>query len=809
MNKKQITLPITGMHCAGCVNTIEKNLKKLPGIMEASINYAREEGSFTFDSSSTDERDIIEKIKDMGYSVPVSKIELTIKGMKCTGCSASLERILNNKILGVISGCINFASGKATVEYIPTVTTKETIISSIEHAGFSAGEITTAEDTDRPDRTDMKKFLISLSFSLPLFLLSMAKDIGFMGTLAYSLPVLWIMMFLALPVQFYTGLDFYKGAWKSIKNGSAGMDVLVSAGTLTAFFYSFYVTMLLTAGKTISDHHIYFETGAVIITMIQLGKMLENRAKARTGDAIKNLIGLQAKTAKILQNGQEIDIPVEDVKINDTLIVRPGEKIPVDGVVLEGFSSVDESMITGETIPADKKAGDEITGSTINKQGLLKIKATRVGKETLLAQIIQMVHHAQGSKAPIQRMADKVSGIFVPFVLVTAMITLFTWWFIAGAGFTYAMIRMVAVLVIACPCALGLATPAAIIVGTGKGAEYGIFFRNSEALEKAHKLKTIVLDKTGTITEGKPVVTDIVVNKKWIDNREELLRLVASAEKGSEHPLGKAITEEGKKKSLALSVPDKFEAIPGKGIRSVVEGRNILAGTVTFMKEEHINFDELTKDICSLQTKGGTIIYISVDGNPAGIVALSDTVKEGSKEAIDSIHSLNIKTVMITGDSRSSAEFTGEYLHINNIIAGVLPGNKAEEIKKLQKEGTVGMVGDGINDAPALAQSDVGIAMGTGTDVAMETADITLMRGDLRSVPQAIVLSKSTMSIIKQNLFWAFFYNIILIPLAAGLFRSFLPAPIGDLHPMVAACAMALSSVSVVTNSLRLRKLKL
>jgi Cu+-exporting ATPase len=420
------------------------------------------------------------------------------------------------------------------------------------------------------------------------------------------------------------------------------MDVLVSAGTLTAFFYSFYVTMLLTAGKTISDHHIYFETGAVIITMIQLGKMLENRAKARTGDAIKNLIGLQAKTAKILQNGQEIDLPVEDVKINDTLIVRPGEKIPVDGVVLEGFSSVDESMITGETIPADKKAGDEITGSTINKQGLLKIKATRVGKETLLAQIIQMVHHAQGSKAPIQRMAIK-------YQVFSCLLCRH-----CHDYFIY--------LVVYCRCRFYICNDqnggcagnclsvcpwschsAAIIVGTGKGAEYGIFFRNSEALEKAHKLKTIVLDKTGTITEGKPVVTDIVVNKKWIDNREELLRLVASAEKGSEHPLGKAITEEGKKKSLALSVPDKFEAIPGKGIRSVVEGRNILAGTVTFMKEEHINFDELTKDICSLQTKGGTIIYISVDGNPAGIVALSDTVKEGSKEAIDSIHSLNIK----------------------------------------------------------------------------------------------------------------------------------------------------------------------
>ncbi|MEQ8189728.1 MAG: heavy metal translocating P-type ATPase [Candidatus Eremiobacterota bacterium] len=804
MKKKQITIPVTGMHCINCANTIEKNMKTLAGIMEVSISYAKEEGSFTFDSSSTGEKEIIKQIKTLGYNVPSDKVELTITGMKCSSCAAAVERILRNNIPGILSASVNFASAQATVEYISSVVNKKTLIASIEQAGFGAAGVTMAEVSQGSDKSDMKKFLISLSFTVPLFLLSMARDMGIMGTWANNLSILWIMMVLALPVQFYTGLDFYRGAWKSIKNASAGMDVLVSMGTLTAFFYS--VTIL--AWKNISDHHIYFETGAVIITMIQLGKMLENRAKARTGDAIKKLIRLQPKTAKILYNGRETDIPVEDVKINDILIVRPGEKIPVDGVVLEGFSSVDESMITGESILADKKTGNEVTGATLNKQGLLKIKATKVGKDMVLSQIIQLVYRAQGSKAPIQRIADRVSGIFVPFVISAAMIT-FLCWFAAGAGFPRAMVRMVAVLVIACPCALGLATPAAIIVGTGKGAEYGILFKNSEALEKTHKLDTIVLDKTGTITEGNPVVTDIRIDRKRINDCDELLRFAASAEKGSEHPLGEAIVAEGMKRCLNISAPDIFEAIPGKGIISEVEGKRILAGTATFMKEENINFDELADDIRNLQKKGGTLIYISIDGNPAGIILLSDTVKEGAGYAIERLHSLNIKTVMITGDSRFSARAAGEEVGINSIIAELLPEQKAEEIKKLQKEGKVGMVGDGINDAPALAQADVGIAMGTGTDVAMETADITLMRGDLRSVPQAIVLSKATMSIIKQNLFWAFFYNIILIPLAAGLFHSFLPGVIGELHPMAAACAMAFSSVSVVTNSLRLKRLKL
>jgi Cu+-exporting ATPase len=815
MNKKQITLPINGMHCINCSNTVERNLKKLPGIMEVSINYAKEDGSFTFDSSVTGEINIIQKIEDLGYNVPASKIELTITGMKCVSCSATIERILKKKIPGVISASVNFASEKAAVEYISSIVTKESIISSIEKAGFGASF---EKDRDMPEKkeTEIKKFLVSLGFSLPLFLLSMGRDMGFMGQWSHNLSIFWIMMILALPVQFYTGLDFYKGAWKSIKNGSASMDVLVSIGTLTAFFYSFYVTILLTAGNTISDHHVYFETGAVIITMIQLGKMLEKRAKGRTGAAIKKLIGLQPKTAKILYKDQETDIPVEDVKVNDILIVRPGEKIPVDGVILEGFSCVDESMITGESLPVDKKAGDRLTGATINKNGLLKFKATGVGKDTLLAQIVKIVQEAQGSKAPIERIADRVSRIFVPFVILTAMITLFLWWFIIGAGFTSAMVRMVAVLVIACPCALGLATPAAIIVGTGKGAEHGILFKNSEALEKAHKLKTIVLDKTGTITEGKPKVTAILVDKKWVkehDGKEDLLlRLAASAEQGSEHPLGEAIVAEGKKRSLNLSRPDIFEAISGKGIISVVEGKRILAGNLKFMTEEKIKFDDLMEDIQKLQA-AGTVIGVSIDGIPAGLISLSDPVKEGAKEAIEEIHSLNIKTVMITGDNWPSAKAAAEEVHIDMIMAEILPGNKAEEIKKIQKEGkvTVGMVGDGINDAPALAQSDVGIAMGTGTDVAMETADITIMRGDLRSVPQAILLSRATMSIIKQNLFWAFFYNIILIPLAAGLFHSFtfLPGMIRDLHPMLAASAMAFSSVSVVANSLRLKRLKL
>ncbi|HPZ10101.1 MAG TPA: copper-translocating P-type ATPase, partial [Candidatus Eremiobacteraeota bacterium] len=569
--------------------------------------------------------------------------------------------------------------------------------------------------------------------------------------------------------------------------------------------------LALTMGKTTLGEHVYFETGAVIITLIKLGKMLEIRAKGQTGSAIKKLMGMKAKTARIILEGQEVDIPVENVKPEDIVVVRPGEKIPVDGIVIEGHSSVDESMITGESLPVDKEPGHEVTGSTINKEGFFKFKATKTGSDTVLAQIIRLVQEAAGSRAPIQRIADKVAGIFVPSVILIAFITLIIWWI--NADFTSAMVRMVAVLVIACPCALGLATPTALMVATGKGSEKGILFKNSEALERAHTLKIIVLDKTGTITLGSPVVTDIITNSSEKISKELLLQLTASAEKGSEHPLGKAIVEEAKKQSLIFSEIKEFQALSGYGITGQVKGHTLLAGNLKMMKERSINFQELVLYMEKLEEKGKTVICVAIDNMASGLIALSDKVKEGSKEAIDSMHKLGLQVIMITGDNRTAARAIAREVNISNVMAGILPSDKAKEIKKLKEErkGTVAMVGDGINDAPALAEADIGIALGTGTDIAMETADITLMRGDLRSVVQAIALSKETMKIIKQNLFWAFFYNIILIPVAAGVLYpfTFFPEFLRSLHPMLAALAMACSSISVVSNSLRLKRVKL
>ncbi|MCK5664039.1 MAG: cadmium-translocating P-type ATPase, partial [Thiotrichaceae bacterium] len=622
-----------------------------------------------------------------------------------------------------------------------------------------------------------KKFWIAVIFTLPLVLLSMS---GMNGN--------WLMLFMALPVQFYVGGDFYVGAWKSLKNGSANMDVLVAMGTSIAFFYSLTVLLNPALGE-----HVYFETAAMIITLIKLGKLLEARAKSQTGIAIKKLIGLKPKTAKVIREGVESDILIDSVIVGDVLIVRPGEKIPVDGKVIEGHSAVDESMITGESLAVQKQKSDTVIGATLNKQGLLKIEATKVGAETALAQIIRLVQDAQGSKAPIQHLADKVSSIFVPTIIGLALFTLCIWWI--GTDFTTGMIRMVAVLVIACPCALGLATPTAIMVGTGKGAEHGILFKNSEALEQAHKLKVIVLDKTGTITTGKPIVTNIIVDQM---NENDMLRLAASAERGSEHPLGEAIVKSALKRGLSLVEPQQFEAISGQGILATVDKRQLQLGN-----QQHLSPD-LISEMNRLQAESKTVIRVSIDNQIVGLIAVADTVKKSSKEAVAEMHRLGLKVVMLTGDNPVTADAIAKEVGINHVLAGILPEGKSNAIKKLQNDnGLVAMVGDGINDAPALAQADVGIAIGTGTDIAIETADVTLMRGDLRSVSQAIILSKATMRTIKQNLFWAFGYNILLIPVAMGVLYPFTALPM--IHPAMAAGAMAFSSVSVIMNSLRLR----
>jgi Cu+-exporting ATPase len=836
MAEKKVSLPVTGMHCANCSATIERNLKKLEGVGEATVNYANEKATVVYDPSLLNEQKIIEKIQNAGYGVATAKIELPITGMTCANCVATVERTLNTKVPGIASANVNFATEKATVEYIPGLVTRADMVAAIEKAGYGVveaepGEMEDAEQAAREaeiqDQT--RKFRVGVLFSLPLFLLSMSRDLGFLGAWSHQSWVNWLMLALATPVQFYTGWDYYVGSYHALRNKTANMDVLVAMGSSAAFFYSLPVTIALTLGSDALGMHVYYETAAVIITLIKLGKLLEARAKGQTSAAIKKLMGLRAKTARVLRPAaqtagtpqfgvtewEEVDIPIEQVQVGDIVIVRPGEKIPVDGIVTEGRSAVDESMLTGESLPVDKKPGDEAIGATINKQGLLKIEATKVGAQTALAQIIRLVQEAQGSKAPIQRLADRAASVFVPAVISIAFLTFLAWWFAAGVGFTPAMIRMVAVLVIACPCALGLATPTAIMVGTGKGAENGILFKNSEALERAHALKVVVLDKTGTLTVGEPAVTDVVVGQNGDVSltEEELLRLAASAERGSEHPLGEAIVRAARGRGLKLAEPEGFEALTGQGIVAQVDGRQVALGNRKLMTARSIHLNGLERASDRLQTEAKTAMWVAVDGHAAGVIAVADTVKPGSKAAVDEMHRLGLQVVMITGDNRSTAEAIATEVGIDRVLAEVLPGDKAAEVKRLQEEGIglVAMVGDGINDAPALAQADVGIAIGTGTDVAMETADVTLMRGDLRSVPQALALSKSTMRTIKENLFWAFFYNVILIPIAVGVLYPFegLPSFLRSLHPVLAAFAMAFSSVTVVSNSLRLRGTRL
>ncbi|RME50680.1 MAG: copper-translocating P-type ATPase [Caldilineae bacterium] len=822
MAEKQLTLPVTGMHCANCSTTIERNLKKLDGVAQVNVNYATEKATVAFDPTVLNMDAIIGKIQDVGYGVATAKVELPITGMTCANCAATIERTLNKKVPGIVNATVNFATEKASVEYIPGLVSRADMVAAIERAGYGvveaeAGELEDAEQAarDAEIRDQTRKFWTGVAFALPLFLLSMARDFGLLGAWAHAPWVNWLMFALATPVQFYVAWDYYVGGYKSLRNGSANMDVLVAMGSSVAYFYSLVVTLFLTLGSTAAGEHVYFETAAVIITLIKLGKLLEAIAKGKTSAAIKKLMGLRAKTARVVRDGAEVDIPIEQVRVGDVVIVRPGEKIPVDGIVIEGRSAVDESMLTGESMPVEKKAGDEVIGATLNKQGRLKFEATKVGAETALAQIIRLVQEAQGSKAPIQRLADRVSAIFVPVVIGLAVLTMLVWWFVVGAGFTPALIRLVAVLVIACPCALGLATPTAIMVGTGKGAENGILFKNSEALERAHSLKVIVLDKTGTVTVGEPSVTDVVIGgeRPAIRNRDDLLRLAASAERGSEHPLGEAIVRAAQAQSLPLSEPEQFEAVAGRGIVARIDGHDIALGNRKLMAERAVHLNGLEGEAERLQAEAKTAMWVAVDGQAAGVIAMADTIKPGSREAVAEMHRLGLQVVMLTGDNQATAEAIARQAGIDRVLAEVLPGDKAAEVKRLQQEGIglVAMVGDGINDAPALAQADVGIAIGTGTDVAMETADVTLMRGDLRSVPQAIALSKATMRVIKQNLFWAFFYNIILIPIAMGVLYPFtaLPMMFRALHPILAAFAMAFSSVTVVSNSLRLRGVKI
>jgi Cu+-exporting ATPase len=803
----RLTLPITGMTCANCAFTVERSLKKADGVSDAMVNFATEQATVVLDPALLKPADLVQRVQEAGYGVVTARVELPITGMTCANCAATVERTLNRKVPGVVQANVNFATERATVEYIPGVASVAAMIRAIEEAGYGVVQAAAQEqmeDVEAQARQaeiadQTRKFWVGVAFALPLFLLSMARDFGLLGPWAHAHWVNWLFLALATPVQFYTGWDYYVGSYHALRNRTANMDVLVAMGSSVAYLYSLVVLLFPTEGQ-----HVYFETSAVIITLIKLGKLLEARAKGKTGEAIRKLMGLRPKTARVVRDGTEVDVPVEEVRVGDLVLVRPGERVPVDGVIVEGHSAVDESMLTGEPIPVDKSPGDEVIGATINRQGLLKFEATRVGAETALAQIIRLVQEAQGSKAPIQRLADRVAGIFVPAVITIALVTFAVWWAVSG-DFTTAMIRLVAVLVIACPCALGLATPTAIMVGTGKGAELGILFKNSEALETAHRLQVVVLDKTGTITRGEPSVTDVVGN----DSRFDLLRLAASAERGSEHPLGQAIVAEAEAQGLAPAEPQDFEAVPGKGIRAQVKDHTVLVGKPEWLEAESIPLGDLATEVERLQAEAKTAVVVAVDKEAVGVLGVADTLKEGSAEAVAQLHALGLEAVMLTGDNHRTAEAIATQVGIDRIVAEVLPADKAAQVKRLQSEGRlVGMVGDGINDAPALAQADVGIALGTGTDVAMETADVTLMRGDLRSVPQALALSRATLRTIKQNLFWAFFYNVILIPVAAGALYPipWVPSILRQLHPVLAAFAMAFSSITVVSNSLRLRR---
>jgi Cu+-exporting ATPase len=824
MATQQIDLPITGMTCVNCARTVERTLSKTAGVSEANVNFATERAHITFDPTQIKLPEMIERIERAGYGVAQATIDLPITGMTCASCVRNVERAVG-RANGVLSVNVNLATEKAHVTYLPGSARRADLVKAVENAGYGVLDLSAAEAPEDAERKlrqaeiDHQRWLVrfGLLFTVPLFLLSMSRDlvmvsatgavnghIGMDGMVLGVNPVLawllwsgWPFIFglLATPVQVIVGRQYIVGAYKAARNGTANMDTLIALGSLAAYVYSMVVLVGIVLGvfATVGDH-VYFETAAVILVLITLGKLLEARAKGRTSEAIKALMKLSPDTATLLRDGEEISVKTDDLLAGDVLVVKPGERIPVDGVVIEGRSSVDESMLTGESLPVNKVVGHNVIGATVNKQGRLVIEATHVGAQTALAQIIRLVEQAQGSKAPIQRVADRVSGVFVPVVLILAALTFVGWLLIGQAGFTQAMVHAVAVLVIACPCALGLATPTAIMVGTGRGAEMGILFKNSEALENAQRLQVIALDKTGTITRGEPAVTDVVPLNGL--TAPDLLRLAGSAERGSEHPLAQAVVRAAQDAGQSLAQPQGFNAESGRGIRATVDGREVLVGSLRFIREQGAATDVAEPRVEALQAQARTAVLLAVDGKVSGVLGIADTIKDGSREAIETLRSLGLEVVMITGDNPTTAEAIAAEAGITRVLADVLPGQKADAIKSLQAGGKrVAMVGDGINDAPALAQADVGVAIGTGTDIAIEASDLTLMSGDLRGVARAISLSKATMRTIYQNLFWAFIYNIILIPVAM----------LGMLVPMLAAGAMAFSSVFVVSNSLKLK----
>ncbi|WP_245797874.1 heavy metal translocating P-type ATPase [Domibacillus mangrovi] len=800
----ETSFQISGMTCAACAVRIERGLNKLDGVEKATVNLALEKSKVKYDPTKIKEEEIQQKINHLGYGVIVEKNEFLISGMTCAACAIRIEKGLN-KLNGVSSASVNLALERAVVEYNPSTLSKAEVIKKVESLGYSA--VLKEEDSSKASmdhrqkeiETQTRKLIFSAILSMPL-LWAMFGHFEFTSSLYVPVVFMnpWVQLALATPVQFIIGKQFYIGAYKALKNKSANMDVLVALGTSAAYFYSLYLSFE-SIGHSGHMVELYYETSSILITLILLGKLFEVKAKGRSSEAIKKLMGLQAKTAVTERDGQEIEIPLEDVLAGDILHVKPGEKVPVDGMILEGLSAVDESMLTGESLPTDKKPGDEVIGATINKHGFLKMRATKVGRETTLSQIIKVVEEAQGSKAPIQRLADQISGIFVPIVVGIAVVTFLIWFiWVTPGNFAEALEKLIAVLVIACPCALGLATPTSIMAGSGRAAEYGILFKGGEHLETTYGIDTVILDKTGTITNGTPVLTDVFVHKSV--DQAEFLAFVGTAEKQSEHPLAQAIVQGVKDKGISLKETDQFEAIPGFGIKAMIEEKELLIGTRKLMKQYNVNTIDAHANMVKMEKEGKTAMLVAINGEYTGIVAVADTIKETSIAAISRLKEMGLEVIMMTGDNKQTAQLIAGQVDVDRVIADVLPEGKADEVRKLQAQGKkVAMVGDGINDAPALATADIGMAMGTGTDVALEAADITLIRGDLNSIVDAIFMSKMTIRNVKQNLFWAFGYNTIGIPVAA----------LGFLAPWLAGAAMAFSSVSVVLNALRLQKIKL
>ncbi len=797
---KTVRLPVEGMNCAACANRIEKGLSRLEGTESVNVHFALEEANVAYDPDETNLSDIVNKIENLGYEVRREKVDFDISGMNCAACASRIEKGLN-RMAGVEHASVNLATETAKVSFYQGEVEVSDLVKKVEQLGYGAkpkdkGKAGTDHKQQELKRKKLR-FILSLLLSLPL-LWTMVSHFSFLSFLWMPdwLMNPWIQLAFATPVQFVVGAPFYKGAWNALRNKSANMDVLVALGTSAAYFYSLFAMLIMP--ELVYERGLYFETSAVLITLILLGKLLETRAKGKASDAISKLMELQAKTALVIREDREVTIPFEEVKTGDLVIVKPGEQIPVDGEIVRGSSAVDESMLTGESVPVEKQAGDEVIGATVNQHGQLVFKATKVGKDTKLAQIIRVVQEAQGSKAPIQRIADQISGIFVPIVVGISVLTFIVWYFLLEPYlFAEALEKAMAVLVIACPCALGLATPTSIMAGSGRAAEWGILFKGGEHLELAQQTTMVILDKTGTVTNGTPELTDVIIS----DNREreQVLRLAGAAEKNSEHPLAQAIVEGLAKEKVVFADPQSFEAIPGYGVKAEADGRKILIGTRRLMNRSGIDTAHIEGQLIQLEEQGKTAMIIAVDCECAGILAVADTVKETSRSAIERLQQMGLKVAMITGDNKRTAEAIAKQVGIDNVLSEVLPEGKADEVRKYQQRGEkVAMVGDGINDAPALATADLGIAIGTGTDIAMEAGDITLMSGDLKQIADALMISRETMKNIRQNLFWALGYNSLGIPVAA----------MGLLAPWLAGAAMALSSVSVALNALRLQRVK-